>query len=85
MGAPVIIPLLKRVRKYRTYMIWLGCKAILASLMESSTDIIHRDIVYRRSPSQLFCTNTGRHYLHSGGDVRYRFYCLLLPDYRHGK
>jgi hypothetical protein len=84
MGAPVIIPLLKRARKYRTYMIWLGCKAGMVSLLESSTDSIHRDPVYRRSPSQLFRANTGWHHLHPGGHVRCRLYCLLLPDYRHG-
>ncbi|KAK7890352.1 hypothetical protein LTR67_008238 [Exophiala xenobiotica] len=36
MGAPVIIPLLKRARKYRTYMIWLGWTLCIVGVLASS-------------------------------------------------
>lgn len=36
MGAPIIIPFLKRVRRYRSYMIWSGWAMCIAGVLASS-------------------------------------------------
>jgi hypothetical protein len=37
LGAPLIIPVIKRYSKYQRHMIWVGCRALLSSFPHSIT------------------------------------------------